>query len=205
MYCELYNRNVNRYSQQATTQTKSTWITDPHPGHLVHFYESESELLAPLTEYMRTGLVANETCIIIATQNHILALNEFLRTADFTSGQRPSPTTILAYDAEELLGKIMVGNLPDWNRFMDTIGLLIQNAQLLQKPVRAYGEMVAILWKSGHREAVMMLEDYWNQLLRMANFSLYCAYPKLQFIYDKDQMSCIDHHHGLHLTAAGIS
>ena len=42
--------------------------------------------------------------------------------------------------------------------------------------LRAYGEMVGILWKARQFAAATRLEQLWNKLLEQSNFSLYCAY-----------------------------
>jgi len=42
--------------------------------------------------------------------------------------------------------------------------------------VRAYGEMVDVLWQRGEQDAAMRLEEYWNELTRLQTFSLLCAY-----------------------------
>ena len=42
--------------------------------------------------------------------------------------------------------------------------------------MRAYGEMVGILWKARQFAAAIRLEQLWNKLLEQSSFSLYCAY-----------------------------
>jgi hypothetical protein len=37
--------------------------------------------------------------------------------------------------------------------------------------------MVALLWSSRLFTAAIRLEEFWNQLLRSADFQLFCAYP----------------------------
>jgi hypothetical protein len=43
--------------------------------------------------------------------------------------------------------------------------------------LRAYGEMVGILWQAGRFSAAILLEQFWNDLLRRSCFNLFCAYP----------------------------
>jgi len=43
--------------------------------------------------------------------------------------------------------------------------------------VRAFGEMVAVLWERDQREAAIELEELWNELLGHHPFSLMCGYP----------------------------
>lgn len=190
---------VQKLSTQEITKS-AHWIANPHPGHLVHFYQSETELFAPLSKYLGAGMQAGETCILIATQSHIAAINNILINT-YASDSAKLPVNFLIYDANELLDKIMVGKLPDWDKFMDTVGLLAHNAEQFGKPIRAYGEMVAILWKSGRKEAVTVLEQFWNRLAKDHTLSLYCAYPKLQFIYDAEQLHAIEQQHTLILSA----
>jgi hypothetical protein len=42
--------------------------------------------------------------------------------------------------------------------------------------LRAYGEMVGVLWKARQFAAAIRLEQLWNRLLEQSSFSLYCAY-----------------------------
>jgi len=42
--------------------------------------------------------------------------------------------------------------------------------------LRAYGEMVGILWKARQFSAAIRLEQLWNRVLEQSSFSLFCAY-----------------------------
>lgn len=44
--------------------------------------------------------------------------------------------------------------------------------------VRAYGEMVALLWDEGNATGALRLEELWDELQRETEFSLLCAYPE---------------------------
>jgi len=44
------------------------------------------------------------------------------------------------------------------------------------REVRAYGEMVALLWDAGDVLGAIELEKLWNELARDLNFSLWCAH-----------------------------
>jgi len=43
--------------------------------------------------------------------------------------------------------------------------------------VRAFGEMVALLWAQGNHSGAIRLEELWNDLQKSYSFSLFCAYP----------------------------
>jgi anti-sigma regulatory factor (Ser/Thr protein kinase) len=46
------------------------------------------------------------------------------------------------------------------------------------RPVRVFGEMVALLWDDGALAAAIELEKLWNDLAQRHSFSLFCAYPE---------------------------
>jgi PAS domain S-box-containing protein len=75
----------------------------------------------------------------------------------------------------------MIGDSPDPRRFTETIGAVIQ--QMAQGGVRihAFGEMVALLWADGNRNAAIRLEELWNDLGKSCRFALFCAYPIASF------------------------
>ena len=52
------------------------------------------------------------------------------------------------------------------------------------RPVRAFGEMVAVLWAQGHSGATVRLEHLWHSLCREEAFALFCAYPRSGFTQD---------------------
>ena len=52
----------------------------------------------------------------------------------------------------------------------------MRRAAATGRPVRAYGEMVALLWEHGDVLAAIELEELWNDLGRELDFSLLCAY-----------------------------
>jgi hypothetical protein len=43
--------------------------------------------------------------------------------------------------------------------------------------IRAYGEMVGLLWMDGEYSAAIKLEDHWNRILGSLDAVLYCSYP----------------------------
>jgi hypothetical protein len=47
--------------------------------------------------------------------------------------------------------------------------------------VRAFGEMVAVLWAAGRREAALELERLWGQACERGQLTLLCAYPRSAF------------------------
>jgi hypothetical protein len=77
-----------------------------------------------------------------------------------------------------MLAAFMVGDTPDPLLFKSNVGDAIERLCLDRKPcpVRAYGEMVDLLWQDGNAEGAIRLEILWNQLASAYEFSLLCGY-----------------------------
>ena len=80
-------------------------------------------------------------------------------------------------DADQTLSRFMRGDLPDTELFDDVVGTLLRKLAVTGRRMRAYGEMVALLWARGNVAGALALEDRWNALQESVSFSLMCAYP----------------------------
>ena len=61
--------------------------------------------------------------------------------------------------------------------------------------VRAFGEMVNLLWKDGMTSAAIRLETLWNELARSYDFKLLCGYSMGNFYKQADEMQRVCAHH----------
>ena len=138
--------------------------------HYVQVYQDEAFLCQTIAEYAGTGLQRGEGVVIIATASHRAAFMNHLESNAIERGQ------LLLLDAEETLSKFMVGGMPQWQSFHALVGGLIAEMRLQYPQVRAYGEMVDVLWQRGERDAAIRLEEFWNDLAKLQTFSLLCAY-----------------------------
>jgi hypothetical protein len=82
------------------------------------------------------------------------------------------------FDAQETMDSFLVDGEPDWIRFEQKIGSVIRDAKAApgSSGVRAYGEMVDLLWKQGRLGAATRLEGFWNRLRRTEPLTLFCSY-----------------------------
>ena len=78
----------------------------------------------------------------------------------------------------------MVNDWPDEILFLDSINGLLKRVQKNKRKIRAFGEMVALLWQKGKNGATVQLENLWNQLHKQEQFTLFCAYPRIGFTQD---------------------
>ncbi len=146
-------------------------------GHAVQFYERESYLLDSLTDYIGSALSATGAGIVIATPPHREGLAQRLRARGLDVVGAGAEGRYVALDARDTLARFMVDGWPDPARFDDTVGTLIDKTRQRAPQIRAFGEMVSLLWADGNREAAIRLEELWNELGTRMPFSLLCAYP----------------------------
>jgi anti-sigma regulatory factor (Ser/Thr protein kinase) len=132
----------------------------------VQFYETDAELIARAGEY----LTRSEAAVVIATEAHRTAFAETL----------PHRDDIVWLDAQGTLERLMPNGAGlDPAAFDEVVGDLIRGLAAPGRPVRAFGEMVALLWQRGDVAGALELETLWNELLTRVPFSLYCAYPSV--------------------------
>ncbi len=165
--------------------------------HVLQIYENDKIFLDSLEGFVGSGLLAGDGVIIIATAAHRAALEARMEKQGFDMSALTANSQFIALDAQETLNKFMVNNWPDEKLFFKLINSLLERMLLLNGKVRAFGEMVAILWEQGFNGATVQLESLWNQLHKQDAFTLFCAYPKIGFTGDINSSInhiCAEHH-----------
>lgn len=147
-------------------------------GHVVQIYENDNDLLDLLESYVCGGIEANDCVILLATKTHLTSLESRLQIRGYSIDRYIDRHQYFPLDAEEFLQKFMVNDMPDELFFMESVTDILGKARENHRNVRAFGEMVSILWSAGNQEATARLEDLWNLFSENNNLSLFCAYPK---------------------------
>lgn len=148
--------------------------------HVVQFYEREQDLVAGVSRYLAAAVEAGEVVIVIATPAHRAAFHAELTAGGVDAAAVRDASRFLEFDAAETLARFSSGGSVDPQAYFTVVGTVVRQAVATGRPVRAYGEMVALLWDAGHVSAAIELETLWNELGRQVPFSLYCAYPQVQ-------------------------
>jgi anti-sigma regulatory factor (Ser/Thr protein kinase) len=144
--------------------------------HSVHYYDDDARFAEVVVGYLAAGLEAGERVLAIATRAHLRAIERGLGGAVDVRGARESGM-LQTPDAARTLALFMVDGSPDPERFSSHVGRRVREAGRNGTPVRAFGEMVALLWQQGNVVGAIELEGLWNDLLQRERFSLLCAYP----------------------------
>jgi hypothetical protein len=155
-------------------------LDQPEPeGHFVQLYgKDDRSLTKNVARYLSEGLRRGDGILVIATAEHRGMLVRKLKD------ERAYPRAVLEgrlvfLDAAATLTRFMVDGEPDRGRFESVVGEALRGVKLraVHTGVRAYGEMVGLLWIGGEHAAAARLEQFWNQLLEASTVSLFCAYP----------------------------
>lgn len=145
--------------------------------HFVQFYEHDQFLAKSVAAFIGGGLCRGSAAILIITPEHHEALRAKLLESELDLQSAIAKGQYIALDAAETLSKFMHNGSPDRDLFNETVGRVIEKAIQDFGTVRAFGEMVALLWADGNAEAAIHLETLWDQLSKIHSFSLFCAYP----------------------------
>ncbi|HET9395670.1 MAG TPA: MEDS domain-containing protein [Nitrospiraceae bacterium] len=154
--------------------------------HAVRFYESRQSLAGMVGQFLGEGFVAGLPAVVIATPDHLDGIKGVLAARFFDVARLAAAGDLIMADVEATLARFMVDGMPDPARFGDAITPLIERACRGRKDcvIRAYGEMVDVLWKAGHTVAAVRLETLWNQLAQSHAFALLCGYSMGHFYKD---------------------
>jgi anti-sigma regulatory factor (Ser/Thr protein kinase) len=174
--------------------TANQAVLDPR-GHVVQFYDCHDVLVETVGNYLANGLRDGDIAVIIATPEHAAAFVEELGDAGLDAEAAARSGRLVVLDAAETLASFMDDDRPDAAAFDAVIGNVLRAASGGGRRVRAYGEMVALLWERGNVAGAMELEDLWNELGSRVAFSLFCAYPSQPTDGDGDAFNHVCHAH----------
>lgn len=151
---------------------------EPH-GHFVQLYDADTKMLTRnVGRYLAEGLKSGESLLVIATKEHERAFTEEIRDSGGDPDAAVRSSRLLFMDAGTTLAEFMVDGEPNWERFQTTVGNAMHKLQTQDHSrLRAYGEMVGVLWQEGRYSAAIQLEEFWNKLLQAGGFTLFCSYP----------------------------
>ena len=155
-----------------------------HPcEHFVQIYGDDHVFLDGLASFVVGALRdGREAAIVIATAAHLEGLDKRLRAHGIDPARAEREGKYVRRLADDVLAEFMVNGWPDDARFEASVGCLIDHARAATGGrVRAFGEMVAILWARGHFTATVQLEMLWTRMCNSRAFRLFCAYPKDAF------------------------
>lgn len=153
--------------------------------HVVVVHEREGFLAASVGGFVLDGLDQDETVFVIVTDEHRDAVAAWLAGEGHDVATSRSSGRYVEFDARATLQRLRrpSGTL-DAEAFLLEVGTQVRAATRNGQGVRAYGEMVALLWDEGEFDLALELEDRWNDTLTRLPIPLLCGYPLDAFASD---------------------
>ena len=153
--------------------------------HAVRFYVEDKAFLDAVSRSIGTALGAGNSAVVISTNEHLSGLMQRLSARGLDIARVAEAGRYIPLRAREVMAKFLSDGLPDADLFEEVVGQVVQRAksaaEVDDRRVFVFGEMVALLWLEGKPAAAIRLEQLWNQLIRKYSFSLQCAYPLKAF------------------------
>ena len=141
--------------------------------HSLDLYRDKELLLEAVIAFIRVGLEMQDTVLVLATKTLREAIAGALRPEELAR------KSLFFFDAEEWLSRFMINDWPDESRFMDAMSIGLTLSQSAR--VRVFQEMTSLLWTQATPDAVIRLEELFNELISQKPIKLLCAYPHAHF------------------------
>jgi hypothetical protein len=166
--------------------------------HAVRFYENEASLCRVVANFLREGLAFGQPALVIASAEHSSGIVAELRARELNIERLIASRDLVLVDANDALASFMVGGYPNPEKFWKTITAALDSMRG-GVAIRAYGEMVDILWKQALDVAAIQLEILWNRVARNGELALMCGYAMGNFYKDASVRDvCRQHTHLVH-------
>ena len=131
-----------------------------------NIYADDKVFVQDLAKFVKDGLQASDCIVVIASEQHLAALEDQLRVDGVDIFYLTLRDQYIPLNADLLLDKFMVNNWPDEVLFRHLVMSLASRALKNDRHIRAFSEMAALMWLKGHRAASVQLELIWNKLLQ---------------------------------------
>lgn len=158
--------------------TRDELLARPPAGaHMVQLYSDTAALARTVSHYLSDGFRCGDSAAVIATRDHWNDFDKGLQDRGHDPKRMEREGRLAVLDARDTLDSFMRSGMPDETLFRQAVRPVLST---LSSPggttIRAYGEMVSLLWSDRQFDAAIRLEELWNGLAETCSFVLLCAY-----------------------------
>lgn len=150
-------------------------------NHICEFYPTAADRIRSICQFVVPGLIQGEATIVIATFENLEMLKSSLILYAIDVNEYISSGQLLLLDANRMLEKFIRNDFIDYFLFFNTMNNLLGDIQNRFSAIRAYGEMVDILYKTKNIDLTLELESLWSEVSLQYKFSLLCGYTADSF------------------------
>ena len=171
--------------------------------HLVQLYREPSFLANAVAGWALPALERGGCAILIGVPANTALVFARLQEEGIDVDAVREEGRLVVVDASWLLAQFMAGRSPDAERFKAHVVAILDAAREARRvpdaEIRAWGEMVNLLWQNGNAPAAQALETMWNEVID--------AQPGLRLLcsYALDNLDPGTHAGALHDVCAGHS
>lgn len=171
-------------------------VAPRQPRHAVQFYESPDALCRLVGRFIGEGLEQGAAAALMVTPDHASRIAVCLREAGIDVDTAVQDGALAILDAQEMLDRFMVDGMPNASAFRRAVGGVFRDLRRANgdRAIRAYGDMVDVLWKERREGAATRLETLWNALEQSDRVGLLCGYSMGNF-YKGSMVGVIERQH----------
>lgn len=148
--------------------------------HIVQIYRDRGFMGEAVATWIAPALEQGGAAILICTDANATLVLDRLREMGVDPAPPVASGRLVLVDARPFMARFILEGSPDPARFHALLGdalARVRAARLdLQGEVRAWGEMVDLLWHEGTRDAARRLEALWNEVIDAHGIRLLCSY-----------------------------
>lgn len=141
------------------------------------FYDHDAEIVSAVAAYAHEGLQAGDTILIIVTQDHRMAISASLSDLGIDCAALTQSGRLRLRDARTTLDSHRSDGRLELVGFEEDLRAEVVSATKDGTRLRAFGEMVTLLWEEGSVSGALHLETLWKDVIADHDVGLLCAYP----------------------------
>ena len=165
--------------------------------HDVIFYSDDRQLLDSVTRFIGAALKAGNAAVVVATESHRENLLPSLQAYGVDMSAVVEQGLYIAVDAAEAISEFVIDKAVDTARFMNAFGNLFSTALRADNGDRPhvafFGEGSQLLRAQGKVEAAIQDEQLCNELIKMYDVDIMCAYSLSGLEHHFFQQICTVH------------
>lgn len=149
--------------------------------HICEFYPTAADRIRSICQFIVPGLIQGEAVLVIATFENLEMLKSSLILYAIDINEFIDSGQLILLDAHKTLEKFIRNDLIDYFLFFNLMNEVLEKITSNFPKIRAYGEMVDILYKTRDIDITLELESLWSEVSLHHKFSLLCGYTAENF------------------------
>ena len=143
---------------------------------IAQVYQDDAFLMEAVGRFICAGLHAGEGVVLIMRGSRWTELAARLECEGVNLAEAARSGQVANHEADVMLKKVVRDGVPDRHAFLRVVGDVIRDMRRRHQVIRAFGEMVDILWRQGRQRHAARIAEFWKELGYIESFALLSAY-----------------------------